>query len=83
MGIPLVLHGASGIGEEDIKEAIGLGIAKINFFTDVDKAFLHGIITNLENNPSNYTFSCFAAGRTEMEKKVREIIQMCGCMDKA
>ena len=28
--VPLVLHGASGIGDEDIKKAISLGIAKIN-----------------------------------------------------
>ena len=83
LDIPLVLHGASGIVEEDIKKAIRLGIAKINFFTDVDRAFLSGIIKNIENNPSNYTFDCFAAGRTEMEQKVREIVQMCGCMDKA
>ena len=54
-----------------------------SFFTDVDRAFLSGIIKNIENNPSNYTFDCFAAGRTEMEQKVREIVQMCGCMDKA
>lgn len=37
-GVPLVLHGGSGIPDEDFKEAIRRGIAKINIFTDLDKA---------------------------------------------
>jgi fructose-bisphosphate aldolase, class II len=37
-GIPLVLHGGSGIPDEDFRKAIGLGIAKINFFTGMSLA---------------------------------------------
>ena len=33
--VPLVLHGASGIGDEDIKTAISCGIAKINIHTEL------------------------------------------------
>ena len=36
--VPLVLHGASGIGDEDIKKAISLGIAKINIHTELCQA---------------------------------------------
>lgn len=36
-GIPLVLHGGSGISDEDFRRAIGLGIRKINFFTEMSK----------------------------------------------
>lgn len=32
-GLPLVLHGGSGLSEQDFKKAISLGIRKINFFT--------------------------------------------------
>ncbi len=39
-GIPLVLHGGSGISEADFKRAISLGIAKINFFTGNAQAAL-------------------------------------------
>lgn len=31
--VPLVLHGGSGISDDDFRKAISLGIAKINFFT--------------------------------------------------
>lgn len=36
-GAPLVLHGGSGIPDEDFRRAIGLGIRKINFFTEMSK----------------------------------------------
>lgn len=34
-GVPLVLHGGSGIPDEDIRRAISLGIAKINVYTEM------------------------------------------------
>ena len=40
VSVPLVLHGASGIGDEDIKKAISLGIAKININAHKDEPFL-------------------------------------------
>ncbi|MCI8559189.1 MAG: class II fructose-bisphosphate aldolase [Lachnospiraceae bacterium] len=33
--VPLVLHGASGIPDEDIKRAVSLGIRKVNYYTDM------------------------------------------------
>lgn len=39
-GIPLVLHGGSGISTSDFRKAIGLGISKINFFTGMSQAAL-------------------------------------------
>ncbi len=36
--VPLVLHGASGIGDDDIRTAISLGIAKINIHTELGQA---------------------------------------------
>lgn len=39
-GLPLVLHGGSGVPDDQIKAAISAGIRKINFGTDVCYAFL-------------------------------------------
>lgn len=39
LGIPIVLHGASGIPEEDIKKAVSLGVNKINIDTDLRIAY--------------------------------------------
>lgn len=38
-GIPLVLHGGTGIPEDQIKKAIALGVAKINVNTELQLAF--------------------------------------------
>lgn len=54
-GIPLVLHGGSGIPDDDFRKAIGLGIAKINFFTGMAQA----AIDTLKN----------AVGSTDVELK--------------
>lgn len=43
VSIPLVLHGASGIGDEDIRHTIDLGITKINIHTELCEAAMDAI----------------------------------------
>ncbi|MCD8145085.1 MAG: class II fructose-bisphosphate aldolase [Oscillospiraceae bacterium] len=38
IGIPLVLHGGSGLSDSDFRQAIESGISKINIFTDLNLA---------------------------------------------
>lgn len=42
-GTPLVLHGGSGLSDEDFRIAVQKGICKVNIFTDIDKAGKAGI----------------------------------------
>lgn len=42
-GLPLVLHGGSGLSDSDFRTAVEKGICKINIFTDIDKAGKTGI----------------------------------------
>ena len=42
-GVPLVLHGGSGLADDDFRIAIKEGICKVNIFTDIDKAGKAGI----------------------------------------
>lgn len=42
IGIPLVLHGGSGLSDDDFKTAVKLGVSKVNIFTDIDKAGKRG-----------------------------------------
>lgn len=37
-GVPLVLHGGSGLSDDDFRMAIARGVHKVNIFTDLDKA---------------------------------------------
>ena len=38
MDQPLVLHGGSGLTDDDFRRAVTCGVSKINIFTDLDKA---------------------------------------------
>ena len=46
-GIPLVLHGGSGLSDSDFRTAIREGVCKVNIFTDIDKAGKAGIAEGL------------------------------------
>lgn len=48
-GVPLVLHGGSGIPDEQVKEAIRAGIRKMNIGTDVCCAFAEGTKRTIED----------------------------------
>lgn len=48
--VPLVLHGASGLGDEDIIKAIALGVTKINIDTELREAFRNGVRDYLKQN---------------------------------
>ncbi len=62
--VPLVLHGASGIGDEDIKKAISLGIAKINIHTELCQAAMEATVAH-QNEP-------YLAVQREVRKAVKE-----------
>ena len=84
MSIPLVLHGASGLSEEAVKESIKRGICKVNFATELRIAYTDGVKEFLAANPD--AFDPKKYGKTAMEH-VKEIVKlrmkMCGCDGKA
>lgn len=53
VSIPLVLHGGSGSGDENLKKAVELGICKVNVFTDTLNAAQEKIDPN-KNIYDNY-----------------------------
>jgi ketose-bisphosphate aldolase len=48
--IPLVLHGGSGIPDEDVKRALSLGVAKMNVHAELGQAAMEGIREDLDTN---------------------------------
>lgn len=62
LDMPLVLHGGSGAGEENIKKAVACGINKINVCTDLFRHAVNATIDTLKENPSiDYMDLCIAA----------------------
>ncbi|MBT2259765.1 ketose-bisphosphate aldolase [Priestia megaterium] len=54
VNIPLVLHGGSDNPDEEIREAVKHGIAKINLSTDMKRAFYNQLRATLDENPDAY-----------------------------
>lgn len=52
--VPLVLHGASGVPDDAIRKATGLGINKINIDTDLRLAFTEGVRSVIEGKPEEF-----------------------------
>src|SRR5699024_3400475 len=50
LNMPLVLHGGSGAGDENIKKAVACGINKINVCTDLFRHAVNSIIDTLKEN---------------------------------
>lgn len=67
-GVPLVLHGGSGITEEQFRKAISLGIRKINIATINFDSLVAGAKAYLENTEDPDYFG-MNASQVEMVKK--------------
>lgn len=72
----LTLHGGSGIPEAEIRQAISLGIVKINISTELRLAFAEELRIYLAEHPDEitpYTFfpSAIRAVRTITEEKIK------------
>ncbi len=77
--VPLVLHGASGVPDASIKEAIKRGIAKVNIATELKNPMAKAIVYTFEknkdeNDPRNY----MGAARDAVKEVVKQKIRLCG-----
>ena len=75
--IPLVLHGASGVPDESVKRAIGLGMAKINIATELKNPMAKAIKEVLQNPNENDPRNYMGAAREAVKKVVKEKIRLC------
>lgn len=74
-GVPLVLHGGSGLSENDFREAIRRGICKVNIFTDLDKAGKAGLEKGIEAGGKSI-YSLIPYEIEAMKEVVREKITL-------
>ena len=64
--VPLVLHGGSGLSDDDFREAIRRGIAKVNIFTDINVA---GAQAARQNDRSGCGLTDLIPGEVEAMKE--------------
>lgn len=84
VSIPLVLHGTSGVPDEDVAECIKRGICKVNYATGLRIAFTKGINQVLKENPDTIDPKKYnAKGREEVRKYVMHKMKICQSIAKA
>ncbi|MCL4515265.1 MAG: class II fructose-1,6-bisphosphate aldolase [Firmicutes bacterium] len=84
VSIPLVLHGASGVPDGSIREAVRLGIRKINIDTEIRLAFAGSLRELLARDAGVYDpREILGTAREAMQKVVQEKIRLFGASGKA
>lgn len=79
VSIPLVLHGASGVPDEAVRESIRRGICKVNFATELRIAFSDGVKKYLAEDPDAFDPKKYCkVGRAGVVALVKEKIALCG-----
>ena len=82
--VPLVLHGASGLSEEAVKESIKRGICKVNFATELRIAYTDGVKELLEEKPETIDPKKYGVvGIEKVKELVKNRMMMCGCQNQA
>ena len=83
-GIPLVLHGGSGIPDDQVKAAIAAGVRKMNIGTDVCCAFAEGTKATLDDPKRSLAIDLFMKKPIEYVKQLAmSKIKLCEADGKA
>lgn len=81
---PLVLHGASGIPEPQVKKAVEYGHAKININTELQQVWAARTREVLANDPNVYDpRKIIGPGKENITASTRELMKMFGSSGKA
>lgn len=79
--VPLVLHGGSGTGDENISKACRMGICKVNVANELMKASYDALIgSGMEGNKLYQFWPVLEKG---YRKHVAHLFEVCGCAGKA
>ncbi|GEP40017.1 fructose-bisphosphate aldolase [Nocardioides psychrotolerans] len=81
-GIPLVLHGASGLPEHEVREAMAAGVHKFNADTDLRHAFRAGM-EDVWRQGDRQLEEAMAEGRDRMVAATVEKMRLYGCAGRA
>ncbi|HHT43271.1 MAG TPA: class II fructose-1,6-bisphosphate aldolase [Firmicutes bacterium] len=82
--VPLVLHGASGVGDESIRKAVSLGICKINIDTELRQAFTKAVQEVVHTSPKEFDpRKLLGPAREAMKEVVRYKMRLFGSAGRA
>lgn len=82
--VPLVLHGASGLSDDSIRDCVREGICKVNFATELRIAYTNAVREVLNADEKVYDPKVYGkAARAAVKELVKNRMTVCGCNGKA
>jgi fructose-bisphosphate aldolase class II len=81
--IPLVLHGGSGVSDDDFREAIRSGISKVNIYTHLADAALEAVRAQFDEADLKHFFQLQYASGQAMKKVIAHYMNVFGSSGKA
>jgi fructose-bisphosphate aldolase class II len=72
LALPLVMHGGTGVPDEDVRRAVSLGVAKINIDTQIRVAFYDAVIAQVHEVEKAFAETDAAGGVRKYD--VRKIL---------
>jgi fructose-bisphosphate aldolase class II len=77
--VPLVLHGSSGVSDDDLRRAVAAGMTKVNIATQLNKTFTTAVRMYLEAYPAVVdTRKYLGVGRDAVETEVARLLAVLG-----
>lgn len=75
VGVPLVLHGSSGVPDETLVAAVRAGMTKVNIATHLNAVFTAAVRAHLAEHPANVdTRKYVAVGRSALENEAARLL---------
>ena len=82
--IPLVLHGTSGVPDEQVRDCVSRGICKVNYATDLRIAFTNGVKVFMAEHPDAFDPKKYSAvGMERVKAYVMQKVEVVGSVGKA
>lgn len=79
VNVPLVIHGSSGISDEDVSKAVKCGINKVNVATEFNIAFIRESVSYSNNNPNEiFPMEILTQGMEKVIEIARSRIKVVG-----
>lgn len=78
---PLVLHGGSGLTDDDFRKAIEAGISKVNIFTDINVSAVEAALRHF-TEMNKGIIDLLPSVRNAVQKSVMEKMRLFGCCNK-
>ncbi len=84
VNVPIVLHGSSGVPDEAIREAISLGVRKVNIDTNIREAFVEAARKVINEKPNEIDpRNILGPARLAATEVIREKIRLFGSSGQA